>query len=169
MGENNNSHNAAQNDNNNDEHFRTFDLENKTANYANANDKKINKQKVRSIESKCNDHLRQFNKMFSVGAAYGQEDRIAHASTATNVPAPPLYGLRKTHKPVSDPPVRPVCGANSAPNSRLGHFLSRIINDFTNCAERDTECRSSEEMRAAFCAFNTVLVLSPRNRKYQSF
>jgi hypothetical protein len=66
-----------------------------------ANDKKITKQKVKSLENKCNDHLRQFNKMFSVGATFGQEDRIAHASTATNVPAPPLYGLRKTHKPVS--------------------------------------------------------------------
>ena len=29
-----------------------------------------------------------------------------------------------------------------------------MINDFTDCAENNTECRSSEEMRAAFCAFN---------------
>ena len=63
--------------------------------------------------------------------------------------------MRK-HKPVPDPPVRPVCGANSAPNSRLGHFLSRIVNNYADCADRDTECRSSEEMRAAFSTFNKM-------------
>lgn len=120
------------------------------------NDKKISRKKVKQLENKCNDHLKQFNKMFCVGAAFGHEARVGHASTATNVPAPPLYGLRKTHKPVSIPPVRPVCGANSAPNSRLGHFLSRIVNNYADCAENNTECRSSEEMRAAFSGFNKL-------------
>ena len=120
------------------------------------NDMKVNKNKVKCLENRCNDHLRQFNKMLAVGATFGHQQRVANASTATNVPAPPLYGLRKTHKPVPDPPVRPVCGANSAPNSRLGHFLSRVINNFADCAERETECRSSEEMRAAFCSFNKM-------------
>ena len=87
---------------------------------------------------------------------------LTNASTATNVPAPPLYGLRKTHKPVTPgqegrgPPVRPVCGMSNAPNSRLGHFLSRIINNFADCFENRTECRSSEEMRAAFSSFNKM-------------
>ena len=120
------------------------------------NDVKINETKVKSLENKCNDHLKQFNKMFCVGVAHGHEDRISHASTATNVPAPPLYGLRKTHKPVRNPPVRPVCGANSAPNSRLGHFLSKIVNNYSDCMEQSTECRSSEEMRASFCTFNKM-------------
>ena len=52
------------------------------------------------------------------------------------------------------PPVRPVCGANQAPNSRLSHFLSRIVNDFADAASIHTECRSSEEMRAAFEEYN---------------
>ena len=88
-----------------------------------------------------NDHLRQFNKMFSVGATFGHEQRVSNASTATNVPAPPLYGLR---------------GASNAPNSRLGHFLSRMINHFADCAEESTECKSSEEMKAAFMNFNKM-------------
>ena len=92
--------------------------------------------------------------MFNVGAAFGHEQRVSNASTATNIPAPPLYGLRKTHKPVPDPPVRPVCGASNSPNSRLGHFLSSMINHFTDCAANNTECRSSKEMRAAFTDFN---------------
>ena len=80
------------------------------------------------------------------------------ATHSTNTPAPPMYGLRKDHKVTEDlekgPPVRPVCGANQAPNSRLSNFISRIINDFADAAEIGTECRSSEEMRAAFERYN---------------
>ncbi len=50
--------------------------------------------------------------------------------------------------------MRPVCGANEAPNSRLSHFLSRIVNDYCEEAAIETECKSSEEMRAAFEEFN---------------
>jgi heme oxygenase len=49
--------------------------------------------------------------------------------------------------------VWPVCSAKQAPNSRLGHFLSRVINKFSGCEEINTECRSKEEMRAAFESF----------------
>ena len=118
-------------------------------------DRKVTENKVKELEKKCNDHLKQFNKMFSVGVAFGHEYRGANASTATN-------GLHKTHKPFTPgqkgrgPPVRPVCGASNAPNSRLGHFLSRIINNFADCFENRTECRSSEEMRAAFSSFNKM-------------
>ena len=50
--------------------------------------------------------------------------------------------------------MRPVCGASDAPNSRLSHFLSRIINDYANIDEIETECRSGEEMKAAFERYN---------------
>ena len=100
--------------------------------------------------------------MFSVGATFSHQGRIANAFTATNVPAPPLRGLRKDHKAVQPgmevrgPSVRPVVGASNAPNSRLGHFLSRIINNYADCIEDRTECRSSEEMRSAFGGFNKL-------------
>ena len=54
------------------------------------NDTKINVEKVRKLEKKCNSHLKQLNKMFGVGSTWGQEGRVAGASTATNVPAPAL-------------------------------------------------------------------------------
>ena len=109
-------------------------------NYENAlnehtkDDIKINETEVRKIEAKMNNHLKQFNKMFCVGSTWGHEDRIAGASTSTNIPPPPKYGLRKDHKPVQPgeehvgPPVRPVAGATEAPNSRFSHFLSMIVN-----------------------------------------
>ena len=122
------------------------------------NDKKIEEDKIKQVENKMNQHMKQFNKMFQVGTKNEHEKRVEMATHSTNTPAPPLYGLRKDHKATEDPnkgpPVRPVCGANQAPNSRLSNFLSRIVNDFADAAEIETECRSSEEMRAAFESYN---------------
>ena len=127
-----------------------------------AGDIVVDGKRVKDIEENCNQHLKQFNKMFSVGAAHGQKKRIAHASTATNVPPPPKYPLRKDHKvllpgqEITGPDVRAVCGASEAPNSRLGHFLSMIVNAFSDDANHDNECASGEEMKAAFKQFNML-------------
>ena len=120
----------------------------------------IDRKKIRQIELKMNQHLAHFNKMFRVGANRGHEDRVAGASTSTNVPPPPKYVLRKDHKAVLPgrerygPKGRPVCGAREAPNSRFGHFLSMQINDYSDCEEHRHECLSSEELRAEFEVFN---------------
>ena len=50
--------------------------------------------------------------------------------------------------------MRGIVGAKDAPNSRYSHLLSDIINNYADCEEIETECRSSEEMRAAFVWFN---------------
>ena len=98
--------------------------------------------------------------MFNVGTTHGHEERVTAATTSTHTPPPPLYGLRKDHKTTTDqikgPPVRPVCGANQAPNSRLSNFLSRIVNDYADKENIETECRSSEEMKAAFEEYNEL-------------
>ena len=121
-------------------------------------DIEVGHDKVKQIENTMNHHMKQFNRMFNVGSAHNHESRVTSATHSTNMPAPPLYGLRKDHKVTENmtkgPPVRPVCGADQAPNSRLGNFLSRIVNDFADAASIDTECRSSEEMRAAFEQYN---------------
>ena len=123
-----------------------------------AKDIEIDQERVKGIETTINQHMKQFNKMFNVGTTFEQEERVSAATTSTNTPPPPLYGLRKDHKVTNDarkgPPVRPVCGANQAPNSRLSNFLSRIVNDYADKAEIETECRSGEEMKAAFEAYN---------------
>ena len=124
------------------------------------NDTVIDEKKVRQLEVRMNQHLGHYNKMFKVGATWKHQDRIAGASTSTNVPPPPKYGLRKNHKTVLPgrekygPAQRPVCGAREAPNSKFGHFLSLIINNFADSEENKNECMSSEEMRAAFEKFN---------------
>ena len=103
-----------------------------------------------------NQHLSQFNRMFSVGITWGQPERISGASTSSNIPPPAKYCLRKDHKNIQQGqerfghPTRPVVGATEAPNSRFGHFLSMMINNYADCAEHSHECDSSEDMRAAF-------------------
>ena len=84
------------------------------------NDTKIDNKKVKVIEQRCNHHIKQFNRMFRVGVSWGHQSRVANATTATNVPPPPVYGLRKDHK---DPPhpVRPVCGA-TVTKQQTWHF-----------------------------------------------
>ena len=140
----------------------------KPKNYENAieehtkNDIMIDDNKVKQVEHKLNLHMRQFNKIFQVGTTLGQDNknRVTGATISTNTPPPPLYGLRKDHKLPTDeikgPPVRPVCGANEAPNSRLSHFLSQIINDYADFQNIKTECKSSEHMKAAFEEFNKL-------------
>ena len=122
----------------------------------------VGKKKVQETERRMNQHLAHFNKMFRVGSTWGHEERIAGASTSSNVPPPPKYGVRKDHKTVQagreqyGPAVRPICGANEAPNSKFSHFLSMLINNYGDCAEHKSECKSSEEMRAAFEEFNNL-------------
>ena len=127
------------------------------------NDNIIDHKTVKSIENKLNDTLKILNGIFNVGSdtdRKNNEDRVHLASISTNVPPPPLDGLRKDHKPLkpgeeaSGPSVRPVCAANVAPNARMSHFLSKILNDYSDAVESHSECRSSEEMRAAFESFN---------------
>ena len=92
----------------------------------------------------------QYNKMFNVGVDNNHEQRVTHASISTNVMPLSLYGLCKTHKEHNDgekgPPLRPVCGANVAPNSHFSSFISRILYDYCDSVSDSSEVLSSEEM-----------------------
>ena len=89
------------------------------------------------------------------------EERVHLASISSNSSIPVLDGVRKDHKPIqpgnetSGPPLRPICYANEAPNFRISHFLSKILNDYTDAVEDHREVRSSEEMRASFERYNS--------------
>ena len=99
-----------------------------------------------------------------MGTTWGQLDRIAGASTSTNIPSPALYGVRKDHKSVLPgqesfgPPIRSVVGATEAPNSRFGHFLSMLVNNYADCEGHSHEFDSPEDMRAAFEEYNSCTV-----------
>ena len=75
------------------------------------------------------------------------DQRVTHNYTAVNNAVPPLYGLRKDHKPTPDPnkgpPTRPVCGAVVASNHRASFFISSIIKPVLEMAPE--ACNSTED------------------------
>ena len=92
------------------------------------------------------------------------QDRVAKASTSSNVEPPNLYGLKKTHKDMAPgqeeagPPVRPVFGVMEAPNARLSSFLSRVIRDYVEVVTNHCKVKSSEEMRSNPSLMNLIEV-----------
>ena len=69
---------------------------------------------------------------------------------------PPVYGLRKDHKLVEDnvkgPPLRPVCSASSAYNSKLAHLITTYLARIWKNEEEN--CASTEELLADFDMIN---------------
>jgi hypothetical protein len=131
-------------------------------------DEKVGEDKVREIEKELNQHLSHLNKVFNIGETWGHKSRVIGAHTSTNTPAPALCGVRKDHKPAVEggPPVRPICSAREAPNSRIGHFLSLAINNVADLLDSKSECRSTEEMIEAFEKINKELEEVPQSRKF---
>ena len=81
-------------------------------------------------------------------------DRVHKASIATNIEPPVLRGQKKDHRNVTPVPLRPVCGVTEAPNARLSHMLSLILDMIADSVPEHHECRSSENMRAGFEDYN---------------
>ena len=69
---------------------------------------------------------------------------------------PPVYGLRKDHKHVEDnvkgPPLRPVCSASAAYNSKLAHLITTYLAKIWKNEEEN--CASTEELLAEFDEIN---------------
>ena len=67
-----------------------------------------------------------------------------------------MYGLRKDHKKINDeekgPPVRPVCSATNAYNSKLAHLVNTYLANIWKNEEEN--CASTEESLAEFDRMN---------------
>ena len=109
-------------------------------------------EEVDEAERKLMGYAFQLARGLRFGATHGQEDKVRNNLRSEQVSIPNLYALIKDHKEIVEgEPVktRPVCGATESPNGQLSNILSDIINAITKVEDKlDTECRSSEEMRA---------------------
>ena len=91
----------------------------------------------------------------------GGDDRLRRNFKAINNQIPPLYGLRKDHKPFDDefkgPPMRPVCGGIVSCNYRISYFLSQFLKPLIK--EAAETCDSTEDLlyRTQYCNENTDL------------
>ena len=83
---------------------------------------------IRNSEQSCNNLMKQLVRIFGLGAGDDRKlERFRRATTMENGTVPPVVGLRKDHKGGEDPPMREVCQAQEAPNSRLSNFISSIL------------------------------------------
>ena len=97
-------------------------------------------------------YLFQLARALRFGVDHGQEDKVRDNLRTEHVAISSVYAKLKDHKEiVEDEPakIRAVCSVIEAPNGQLSNELSNVIKILTKFEDiYDTECRSSEEMRA---------------------
>ena len=116
-------------------------------------------EEVDTVEKKLMGYSFQLARALRMGVAHGQQGKVLDNLRSEHVSIPSLHALIKDHKEINErEPVksRLVCGAVEYPNGQLSNILSEIINNLTKVEDKlDTECRSSEEMRAAVKEVNS--------------
>ena len=119
----------------------------------------VSLEEVNEAERKLMGYSFQLARGLRLGEAHGQEDKVRSNLRSEQVSIPSLYALIKDHKEIVEGEpvkVRPVCGAIESPNGQLSNILSDFINAITKVEDKlNTECRSSEEMRAGVDEVNS--------------
>ena len=118
------------------------------------NDTTITEEEHVKCQKEINAHAIMWTRILRAGEKAGEraESRIkGNMTVATGSHGlAPLYTLRKDHKVYEDkeigPPVRPVCGASAAFNSKFSHLISSLLKHVWK--ECDTACENTEEILA---------------------
>ena len=101
-------------------------------------------------------HSTLWTRILRAGEGVEGQARIKSNVLVQDSTQAPIYALRKDHKsgicPVRGPPVRPVCGAVAAYNTKLSHLMSLILNEVWK--EVESVCLSTEETLAEFKRLN---------------
>ena len=116
-------------------------------------DEIIEEKEYDKLITEVNAHATMWSKILKAGESsgdYGPQRIKENMLSAEKCDAPPLYALRKDHKPHSEaeagPPTRPVCGATAAHNGRLSHLLSMVLKEVKRL-DNDS-CESTEDILA---------------------
>ena len=121
--------------------------------------REVEMETVENTEKEMNVKSRVWARMFCMGTQWNQWDRVKEAVSTTSCLAPPLYGLPKDHKVVGgglEHPLRPVCGANTGPGSRISDILSRVIEPFCDEFAGVSMLESTEDLQARIVAVNEL-------------
>ena len=123
----------------------------------------VQHDEVLRVETEMNARAKSWGRIVGLCEAWKSDDRVKQALTSTSGRPPPIYGLPKDHKSVSEGqehPLRPVCGANNGPGARLSDLLAQIISPCNNMAGSDW-VDSTEDLQAQIQSFNAL----PRNER----
>ncbi|MCP3892049.1 MAG: hypothetical protein GY702_24745, partial [Desulfobulbaceae bacterium] len=126
-------------------------------------DEDINENEHIQAQKEANAHSNFWTKILNISKDTGknetQKDKN-HRRAKNNLMVegnelPPVYGLRKDHKKVSNeekgPPVRQVCSATNAYNSKLAHLINTYL---AYIWKNEENCASTEELLAEFDRLN---------------
>ena len=119
----------------------------------------VSVSEIEMIEKEMNARAKSWARIVGLGEKWGHSDRVKQAMTSTSGCPPPLCGLPKDHKRVTngeEHPLRPVCGASVGPGSRISNLLSLII---TPCCEEFANTDlvdSTEDLQARLMALNSL-------------
>jgi len=107
-----------------------------------------------------------------IGEAHGHVSRVRSSYNTPDCQPHPVYTMPKDYKPIKDnevmPATRLVCVATSGPNARLSNVLCMILNVIADFEDDGTECRSTEEMKAAIGQTN-INIKSKKDIEYILF
>ena len=114
-------------------------------------DPTISLEEKNTLENVLNGHSIQLSRILRIGESHKHCDRVKLAMTNHSCHVPVMAGFDKDHKQAADGaprPMRPVCGADEAPNAQLADTLAEIVNGIADRLDRKlkTVCRSTEEM-----------------------
>ena len=118
---------------------------------------KIGHSEVKDIEKIMNAKSHAWARIMGIGKKWNHEASVKEAVSVTGLDPPPLYSLRKDHKPVvdgEDPKMRGVCGGNKGPISRISNILSDIITPHNEEFQDDSQLESTEDLQAKLEGFN---------------
>ena len=118
------------------------------------NDEEITEEDHLRVQKEANAHSTFWVKILGVSKDTGEGEKQRernHQRAKNNLMVegselPPVYGLRKDHKKTNDeikgPPLRPVCSATTAYNSKLANLINEYLariwkNERENCASTE--------------------------------
>ena len=119
----------------------------------------ISDHDTRTNEKILNAYSFHFARILNLCRFWENGTRIKAALTHTNLEPPRLRFSMKDHEKIQPGqtvlPCRPLCAATESPNGQLSHLISIILNHLAEKMDQGTECRSTEELIAAFEEVNS--------------
>ena len=117
-----------------------------------SNDTVISWDQKKDIEKNLNAHSIQMGRLLKIGEKYNYDDRVKSALRNNNAHIPIMKGADKDHKigfnEGTGPPLRPIVGANEAPNAQISEVMTQILQALALEMDKTVNvmCLSTEEL-----------------------
>ena len=115
-------------------------------------DKEINREELRIIERRINEHTRMWTKILNAGESHGHHDRITNSKVMNSEATASKYFMYKDHK--KEGGYRPVVSGCTSNTLGLSNMLSDVVESLCLSMKNPFEIISSEDLLARIDKFN---------------